>query len=121
VIEPRHPRNAPGPFFCSDRLCVSCGAPLQVAPALITVDDDGEGRCYFLRQPRTPGEVEQACRAVEAACTGGVGYDGDDPAILDRLREELAARRRLAKMLGRLRGRWGRAWRSLRRAARPRR
>jgi hypothetical protein len=116
--ESRHPSNAPGPFFCNADLCVACGAPLKQAPTLMAV---AEGQCYFQHQPQTPEEVEQACRAMEASCCGGVGYDGDDPAIQARLAKELAARRRFMIQLARLRGRWGRAWRALRRAvgARP--
>jgi hypothetical protein len=124
VREYRHPRNAPGPFYCDSRLCLSCGLPLQEAPDLMTseVDEDGDKRCYFRRQPETEEELERACRAVEAACCGGVCYGGTDPRVLARLEAELAARRRFLKQLARLRGRWGGLWRALRRAlgARPR-
>jgi hypothetical protein len=107
VREVRHPRNAPGPFFCNDDLCVSCGAPLRHAPTLIAVDE-ASGQCYFKRQPQTPEETEQACCAMEASCVGGVGYEGQDPAILARLEKELSARRRFLQQLARLRGRWSR-------------
>ncbi len=114
--ELRHPRNAPGPFYCDARLCVSCGEPLRAAPQLMAVDVDGDVQCYFRKQPETREELEQACRAVEAACCGGVCYGGQDPKVLARLEAELAARRRFLKQVSRLRGRWGRVWHALRRA-----
>ena len=81
----RTPLNAPGPFFTEKDFCISCGAPEAEAPDLMAFDDDG-GSCYFRRQPQTPEEVDQACRAVEVSCCEAVQYDGNDSEILSRLR-----------------------------------
>ena len=80
----RTPLNAPGPFFTEKDCCISCMAPEAEAPDLMAFDEVN-GSCYFRRQPVTPDEVEQACRAVAVSCCDGVQYDGDDPVILGSL------------------------------------
>jgi ferredoxin len=79
----RHPKNAPGPFYVADEMCITCGMPELEAPDLITGTD--EGHCYFATQPTTPEELEQAIRAVGNSCCGAVTYDGDDPVVLKRI------------------------------------
>ena len=83
-----HPRNAPGPFYVEDGYCISCDAPRSEAPDLMGTDD-GEGgyHCYFRKQPQTRDETERAVRACRVSCTQAVRYAGNDPAILDRLRQ----------------------------------
>ena len=89
----RTPLNAAGPFFTEKDCCISCGAPEAEAPDLMAYDDE-RWSCYFRRQPTTPEEVEQACRAVEVSCCDAVQYDGDDPKILARLSRTNPARYR---------------------------
>ena len=47
--------------------------------------------CYFKKQPETPEEIEQACRAAWASCCDQVRYVGNDPEIKQRIREVAAA------------------------------
>lgn len=80
--QPRHPKNAPGPFYVIKGHCISCGAPRAEAPGLVTLDDDG---CYFHKQPETPAEVNDAIRAILVSCIEVYRYAGDEPAICRRL------------------------------------
>jgi hypothetical protein len=64
--------------------CVACGAPRAEAPGLVTLGDDG---CYFHKQPETPGEVDDAIRAMFVSCVEAYRYGGDDPTIRRRLAE----------------------------------
>jgi hypothetical protein len=80
-----HPKNAPGPFFVEDGLCMICGVPELEAPDLMTGSE--EGHCYFRKQPTTPEELEQAIAAVAICCCGAVQYGGSDPAVIARLEE----------------------------------
>ena len=82
----RFPKNAPGPFWVENGMCISCRAPEHEAPDLIASDDE-TGHCYFKKQPATPEETERAVRAVRASCCDAVQYCGDDPLVLQRLRE----------------------------------
>jgi hypothetical protein len=82
--QPRHPRNAPGPFYVMKGHCISCGAPQAEAPGLVTLDDDG---CYFHKQPETPAEVSDAIRAMLVSCIEVYRYGGDEPTIRHRLAE----------------------------------
>jgi hypothetical protein len=81
----RTPLNAPGPFFTERDCCISCRAPEAEAPELMAFDEDAQS-CYFRRQPATPEEAARAINAVAVSCCDSVQYDGDDPAILARLR-----------------------------------
>jgi len=84
MAEPRHPRNAPGPFYVMKGHCISCGAPRAEAPGLVTLDDDG---CYFHKQPETPAEVNDAIRAILVSCIEVYRYGGDELTIRRRLAE----------------------------------
>lgn len=87
-----HPKNAPGPFFVEEGLCMICAMPELEAPDLITGTD--EGHCYFRKQPATPDELRQAVAAVVVSCCGAVQYGGEDPEIIraiDRLQGSGAA------------------------------
>lgn len=48
---------------------------------------DGDGHCFFARQPTTEDETSAAIRSVWASCCGAVRYGGDDPHVLIRLAE----------------------------------
>ncbi|MCP9496375.1 MAG: ferredoxin [Pyrinomonadaceae bacterium MAG19_C2-C3] len=85
----RYPKNVPGDFFVEDGMCISCGAPEDAAPDLMTHDESDElgYHCYFKKQPSTPEELEQAIQAVACSCCEGVQYGGDDPKVRQRLVE----------------------------------
>ena len=77
------PLNAPGPFYVGRDECIQCGAPEAEAPSLMAFDDY-RGSCYFVRQPATPAETEQAIRAVCVSCCGAVRYGGSDLLVLQQ-------------------------------------
>jgi hypothetical protein len=81
----RFEKNVPGPFYTTGG-CTSCGVPESVAPELLAPLDDENCETYFVRQPTTPEEIEHACQAIEVCCTDALRYGGDDPAIIERLR-----------------------------------
>ena len=82
---PRHfEKNAPGAFYTTGK-CLACGAPEAEAPQLLAPLEGDNYDTYFVRQPSTPGEVEQACRALEVCCVNALRYRGQDPAIIRRL------------------------------------
>ena len=91
----RLPKNVEGPFYTlgerdSDgqwwSMCLQCDLPQNEAPTLLApltgINDD----TYFIRQPETEAEIEQACRAMEVCCTSALRYGGHDPKIIARLR-----------------------------------
>lgn len=80
----RFAKNVPGPFYTTGD-CLACGIPEAMAPALLAALNDDNSDTYFLRQPATPEEVEQACRAIEVCCTDALRYGGRDPKIIMRL------------------------------------
>lgn len=86
-LPPRHPDNAPGPFYVVNEYCISCDAPESEAPDLMTHAESPNYQCYFARQPETANELEQAMNAVLVSCCGAVRYAGDDPQILERLQK----------------------------------
>lgn len=65
--------------------CTACGAPEAEAPTLLSELTDDNWETYFVRQPVTPEEVEQACRAIQCCCLDTLRYGGTDPAIITRL------------------------------------
>jgi hypothetical protein len=83
----RDPRNAPGPFYAVEKLCLACGLPEDEAPELLANLDESDGDTYFIKQPTTPEEVERACSAITVCCVGALRYAGNDPAIIQRLQK----------------------------------
>jgi hypothetical protein len=90
----RFPKNAQGPFYtlghkreneawCGQ--CLSCAIPEAEAPSLLAPLTDENSDTYFLRQPETDEEIEQACSAIEVCCVDALRYGGRDPKILARL------------------------------------
>jgi hypothetical protein len=90
----RFPKNVAGPFYtlgdqwpdgawCGQ--CLSCGVPEVAAPTLLSPLVDEDADTYFIRQPETVEEIEQACQAIEVCCVDALRYGGKDPAILARL------------------------------------
>lgn len=80
----RCPLNAPGPFYTMGT-CLACEAPETEAPDLLAPLTGRNYTTYFVRQPQTPEEVEQACRAIEVCCVMDLRYGGTDRAIIERL------------------------------------
>ena len=84
MAHPRLPKNAPGDFYTTGG-CLFCGAPEAEAPDLLAPLAGDNWDTYFVRQPATAEEIEQACRAVTACCANAVRYGGADPKIIRRL------------------------------------
>ena len=76
----RCPLNAPGPFYTTGQ-CLACEAPEDEAPDLLAPLTGGNYTTYFVRQPRTPEEVERACNAIRVCCVMDLRYGGTDRAI----------------------------------------
>src|ERR1700741_2153303 len=81
---PRHPKNAPGPFYTTGG-CMSCGAPEAEAPMLLSKLSHDQLETYFVRQPQDSGEIEAACRAAQVCCVSSLRYGGQDTTIIQRL------------------------------------
>lgn len=81
---PRFPLNVPGDFYTTG-MCTACGAPEADAPDLLAPLGDDNHDTYFVRQPRTPDEVERACLTIEVCCASALRYGGRDPSIIRRL------------------------------------
>lgn len=97
----RFPRNVDGPFYttgyqsrnadvpgspvvwCGD--CLWCGAPEAEAPTLFAPFDETYTDTYFVRQPSTPEETEQAIMSARICCVSAVRYGGTDREILAKL------------------------------------
>jgi hypothetical protein len=90
----RFPKNVEGPFYtlgdqdkdgiwCGS--CLSCAIPEAEAPSLLAALDDNNADTYFVRQPETEEEIEQACMAADVCCVSAIRYGGTNPAILQRL------------------------------------
>ena len=97
----RFPKNADGPFYTTGRPrstaddpssptewcgdCLWCGAPEAEAPNLFAPFDDKYTDTYFVRQPSTPDEIEQAIMAARVCCVSAVRYGGRDREIIAKL------------------------------------
>jgi hypothetical protein len=91
----RFPKNALGAFYTLGDItsegtwcgrCLSCNVPEEEAPTLLAPLTETNSDTYFLRQPETEEEIEQACCAIEVCCVDALRYGGQDPRILARLR-----------------------------------
>jgi hypothetical protein len=78
---------AQGDFYVVENECMICGAPAVVAPDLIRHREGSKysQSCYFIKQPSTAAEVDQAIAATEASCCNAVRYRGKDPVLLVRI------------------------------------
>jgi hypothetical protein len=83
---PRHKSNVDGAWYATGE-CMACGAPEEQAPTLLAGLSDENLDTFFVRQPSTEAEVEQACRAAEVCCVNAIRYGGNDQGILSRLSE----------------------------------
>ena len=82
-----HPKNAEGPFYVEDGMCLSCRAAQEQAPALMGYDEEGAGHCYIRRQPANDEETYRAVRALWSSEARAIRYRGDDLQVLRRIAE----------------------------------
>jgi hypothetical protein len=80
----RCPLNVAGDFYTRGE-CMSCEAPEGEAPNLLAPLNDTNFVTHFIRQPATPEEIEQACRAIKVCCVYDVRYGGTDPEVIEQL------------------------------------
>jgi hypothetical protein len=90
----RFPKNAPGAFYTLGSVaedgtwcgqCLACTIPESEAPTLLAPLTDENSDTYFIRQPETADEIEQACSAVEVCCVDAIRYGGKELDIIERL------------------------------------
>ncbi|MCA9248497.1 MAG: ferredoxin [Planctomycetales bacterium] len=97
----RFPKNVDGPFYTTGHQsretdapdssmvwrgdCLWCGAPEAEAPTLFAPFDDTYKDTYFVRQPSTPEETEQAIMSAHVCCVSAVRYGGTDCEIISKL------------------------------------
>jgi hypothetical protein len=84
MVSARFIKNVPGPFYTTGE-CLACMQPESIAPELLTPLDESNSDTYFVRQPKTPQELELACRAALSCCVSSIRYGGDDLSIIRRL------------------------------------
>jgi len=78
-----HPQNVEGPFYVRNGECMACGAPEMQAPTMMSHDEGGH--CFFIRQPSTEDETDEAILGLWVSCCGAARYQGQDREILTRL------------------------------------
>ena len=81
-------KSALGDFCVQDTCCMSCGVPQSIAPDLVGWTNENLTECYWLKQPRTPDELDRAIKIIHTQELGCHRYGGKDPAILRRLPAE---------------------------------
>lgn len=77
-----YPKNVAGPFYIENGCCITCGVPVEIAPALFSWDDDAEypGHCFVSRQPANATEVDlivDVMKHSEVYCLRYRGKDGN--------------------------------------------
>ena len=77
-------KNCKGDFFVEEGACTLCQAPEDIAPNLIMSDNTS---CYFYKQPETEEEIDQALKAMESSCCADLVYNGTDPVIIKKAKE----------------------------------
>lgn len=80
----RDPRGVAGAFYTRG-LCLAGGPPQWSAPSLISELATNDYDTFFVRQPETAEEIEQACSAIQSCCFSDLRYGGQDAAIISRL------------------------------------
>ncbi len=80
----REEKNVEGPFYTVKDGCLACALPEMEAPTLLAQEDENYDT-YFIKQPKTEGEIEQACKAIEVCCINALRYGGKDVKIIARL------------------------------------
>jgi len=110
----RGKKNIAGDFYTIEDGCLACMLPEGEAPTLLN-DDEDEYETFFVRQPQTPEEIEQACCAIEVCCTEALRYGGKDREIIKRLGNNPAycdynLEGRLNSIRATLYGKWYHRW-----------
>lgn len=90
---PRCQENRGGDFYTDCHSCTTCDQIFPAAPDLLAYVQHpdkpdgavGETHCAFLRQPRTPEEIDRAIWAMCGSEVCGIRYGGRDPEILRRI------------------------------------
>jgi hypothetical protein len=73
-------------FYVQQGRCLSCGVPQAVAPTLVGWrDTQNSTDCYWIRQPQTPDELEQAIKVIHEQEVDCHRYAGTDPSVIRRL------------------------------------
>ena len=80
-----YPENVPGDFYVAKDCCTMCDMPFVVAKDLF--GKAGEDHCYVKKQPTTADELRRMIDAAESADLGCIRYKGNDPKILQRLKD----------------------------------
>jgi hypothetical protein len=80
----RFEKNVAGDFYTTGE-CLRCNTPEEAAPDLLAELSAENSDTYFIRQPISPAEVEQACEAILSCCMDALRYGGTDPDIIRRL------------------------------------
>ena len=80
-----HPRSAPGDFYVEVGKCLACGVPQAVAPDLVGWVDELKRHCYWIKQPETTEELDQAIKVLDSQELECHRYAGTDPAVLSRV------------------------------------
>jgi uncharacterized protein (TIGR02996 family) len=80
----RCPETVSGAFYTCGS-CLWCGAPETQAPELLAPLDADNSITYFVRQPRTAVEIQNACSAIVVCCVLDLRYGGTDPLVILRL------------------------------------
>jgi hypothetical protein len=79
------PTSAPGDFYVEYNCCTSCGYPQVLAPDLIGWVDAPMNHCYWMKQPETSSELDQAFKVFDGQELGCHRYAGLDPEIQRRV------------------------------------
>jgi hypothetical protein len=80
----RFDKNVPGDFYTTGE-CLACGLPENEAPNLLAKLDDENSDTYFIKQPETLEEINDACWAAKVCCVDAIRYCGNNPQIKKQL------------------------------------
>lgn len=72
-------------FYVQPECCIGCGVPQSVAPDLVGWTNEHHPQCYWIKQPETAAELNQAIKLFRMQELGCHRYSGNDPAILQTL------------------------------------
>ena len=82
-MAPRHPNNAPGPFYVEADCCLRCGIPWELAPELF--GRDPQDVCFVARQPGSAAETDRMLEVLLSQELECIRYEGSDPEVVTRL------------------------------------
>ena len=80
----RFPKNAPGDFYTTGE-CLACNLPEHECPECLAPLNDQNYDTYFIKQPKTTQEIENACQAAQSCCVNAIRYGGKNPEIIKLL------------------------------------